>query len=65
MVSAGFSLPVVGAMLGHTQPATTHRYAHLLDDPLREAANKVGSIMGGLVAKPSKRRPLKVVAGGK
>ena len=65
MVSAGFSLPVVGAMLGHSQPMTTARYAHLLDDPLREAANKVGALMSGLTAKPSKRKPLKVVAGGK
>jgi hypothetical protein len=24
------------ALLGHTQPATTARYAHLLDDPLRK-----------------------------
>jgi integrase len=57
MVSAGFSLPVVGAMLGHTQAATTQRYAHLMDNPLREAANKMGSLMGGLVtAKPSKRK---------
>jgi integrase len=65
MVSAGFSLPVVGAMLGHTQPATTARYAHLLDDPLREAANKVGALMSGLTTKPSKRKPLKTVTGGK
>ena len=28
LVSAGFSLPIIGALLGHTQPATTHRYAH-------------------------------------
>jgi integrase len=65
MVSAGFSLPVVGAMLGHSQPMTTARYAHLLDDPLREAANKVGALMSGLTAKPSKRKGLKLVRGGK
>ena len=29
---------VIGKMLGHTQPSTTHRYAHLLDEPLRNAA---------------------------
>lgn len=38
LVSNGASLPVVGAMLGHSQPNTTARYAHLMDQPLREAA---------------------------
>jgi integrase len=47
LVSAGFSLPVIGALLGHSNPATTHRYSHLLDDPLREAAERVGAIVGG------------------
>jgi hypothetical protein len=32
-------------MLGHTQPATTARYAHLLDDPRRKAADTVGAII--------------------
>ncbi len=30
LASAGQSLPVIGALLGHTQPQTTARYAHLL-----------------------------------
>jgi site-specific recombinase XerD len=38
IVSAGSSLPIVGALLGHTQMATTARYSHLLDQPLRDAA---------------------------
>ena len=29
LASAGQSLPVICALLGHTQPATTARYAHL------------------------------------
>ena len=37
--SGGYSLPVIGALLGHAQPQTTARYAHLADDPIR-AANK-------------------------
>ncbi|MCC3305539.1 tyrosine-type recombinase/integrase [Sneathiella sp. HT1-7] len=41
LVSSGVSLPIVGKLLGHTQPQTTQRYAHLADDPLREAANKM------------------------
>jgi integrase len=47
LVSAGFSLPSIGALLGHTQPATTHRYAHLQDDPLRAATERVGAIIAG------------------
>ncbi|MCZ6774307.1 MAG: tyrosine-type recombinase/integrase, partial [Proteobacteria bacterium] len=41
-VAGGLSLPVIGALLGHSQPATTARYAHLADDPLRQAANITG-----------------------
>ena len=44
LVSNGVSLPIVGRLLGHTQPQTTQRYAHLADDPLREAANVFGGI---------------------
>lgn len=42
LVNQGASLPLIGAMLGHTQVATTARYVHLYDDPLREAAELVG-----------------------
>lgn len=38
---SGHSLPMIGALLGHTQPATTQRYAHLADDPLRDASEKI------------------------
>ena len=39
---AGMSLPVIGALLGHRETATTARYAHLSDDPLRAAADSIG-----------------------
>jgi integrase len=45
LVSAGASLPLIGQMLGHTQPVTTARYAHLFDDPLRRAAETVGEFI--------------------
>ena len=32
-VGSGMSLPMIGKLLGHTQPATTARYAHLAADP--------------------------------
>jgi integrase len=47
LASAGLSLPVIGALLGHTQPSTTARYAHLFDDPLRAATERVGAIVTG------------------
>ena len=37
----GLSLPIIGRLLGHTQVRTTLRYAHLADDPVREAADKI------------------------
>jgi integrase len=39
---AGLSLHLVGALLGHRQPATTARYAHLAEDPVRDASERVG-----------------------
>jgi integrase len=40
---AGISLPIIGKMLGHSQAETTQRYAHLADDPLRQATDTVSS----------------------
>jgi integrase len=40
---SGMGLPILGKLLGHTQTATTARYAHLDADPLRRASNKIGS----------------------
>jgi integrase len=41
--STGMGLPIIGKMLGHTQAATTHRYAHLASDPVKAAAATVAS----------------------
>ncbi len=40
--AGGLSLPMIGALLGHTQAATTLRYAHLAADPLKQAADMIG-----------------------
>lgn len=40
--SGGLSLPMIGKLLGHTQTATTERYAHLASDPLRAANEAIG-----------------------
>jgi integrase len=41
-VAGNLSLPLVGALLGHSQPATTARYAHLAADPVKAASEVVG-----------------------
>lgn len=41
--AGGLSLPVIGALLGHSQPSTTARYAHLAASPLHDAADAIGA----------------------
>ena len=45
LAAQNLSLPTIGALLGHTQAQTTNRYAHLIDDKLREATNGVGKLI--------------------
>lgn len=52
LASSGLSLPIIGQLLGHSQTATTARYAHLLDDPLRAATERAGEIITA-AGKPS------------
>jgi integrase len=40
---ASLGLPIIGKLLGHSQAATTHRYAHLDADPMRRAPEAIGS----------------------
>lgn len=40
---ASLGLPIVGKLLGHSQPQTTARYAHLDADPLRRASDIIGA----------------------
>ena len=48
-VSKGMSLPMLGKLLGHTQPQTTARYAHLMAKPMTEAATQVTDVIGDLM----------------
>jgi len=50
-VSSGHGLPIVGRLLGHTQASTTHRYAHLADDPLRRAASQIGATISAAMGR--------------
>jgi integrase len=47
LVSGGASLPLIGSLLGHSNPTTTHRYSHLFDEPQRAAVERVGAIITG------------------
>jgi len=52
---AGVGLPILGRLLGHTQPVTTARYAHLADDPLQHAADHISAeIASRLANRPQK-----------
>ena len=51
--AGGLSLPIIGKLLGHTQAATTRRYAHLADDPLRKATERVGALVTAAGNKPA------------
>lgn len=52
-VAGGATLPVIGALLGHSQPAVTARYAHLAAAPLVAASTAVAARLStALGAKP-------------
>jgi integrase len=40
--ASGLSLPIIGALLGHKDSQTTQRYAHLIGEPLQQAASLIG-----------------------
>ena len=46
-VATGGSLPMIGRMLGHSEPKTTQRYAHLTDDPIHRLTQATGEVISG------------------
>ena len=52
-IGAGVSLglPIIGKLLGHSQPSTTARYAHLDADPMRRAATQIGNTISAVMDK--------------
>jgi len=58
-IGAGSSLglPIVGKLLGHSQPQTTARYAHLDADPLRRATDMIGEhILRAMAPSPAQAK---------
>ena len=57
---AGMSLPIIGKLLGHSQPQTTARYAHLAADPVRAASNLIGNEISAAMngTKPGRKRTM-------
>jgi len=57
-ISAGLSLPVIGALLGHKDVSTTQRYAHLANDTARQVADEVAGVVavaiGMAAARPAR-----------
>ncbi len=51
--SGGLGLPIVGKLLGHEAPATTARYAHIDNDPLRRASERIGATIAAALGETS------------
>jgi integrase len=57
LVSSGASLALIGALVGHSNPLTTARYAHPYDDPMRKAVDSIGAVIVN-AGKPVETTPL-------
>ena len=40
---------MIGKLLGHTQVQTTARYAHLANDPVKQAASRVSDTIARVI----------------
>ena len=59
-VAGGSGLFLIGKLLGHAHVATTSRYAHLADDPLKDAADRISaSISAAMEGKTGDLLPMK------
>jgi site-specific recombinase XerD len=59
-VTQGIPLYTVGKLLGHRHASTSQRYAHLADDPLRAASERIGAHLAaamGATAQQAEDRP--------
>jgi integrase len=53
--ASGLGLPIIGALLGHTQASTTQRYAHLAQDPLKAAAELISTKINAAMKEKTKK----------
>jgi integrase len=59
LASGGASLPLIGALLGHSNPKTTARYTHLFDDVQRDAVERVAAIHSAAGKETADGTPIK------
>ena len=56
----GLALPIIGRLLGHTQTATTARYAHLDNDPLRRASESIAGRIAAALDGNGQKSPVPI-----
>ncbi|MFO0271937.1 MAG: tyrosine-type recombinase/integrase, partial [Gemmatimonadota bacterium] len=61
-ISHGVPLAIVGRLLDHKRSDTTQRYAHLLRDPLQDAAATTAAALTAAMGDPAPVPPAVVVA---
>lgn len=59
--AGGASLLMIGKLLGHSNPATTARYAHLIDDPLKRVSESVGNRLSAAFKAVGERTAAEIV----
>jgi integrase len=52
LASSGVSMVLIGKLLGHRSPSSTHRYVHLFKNPQLEATNRAGAIIAATAGVP-------------
>lgn len=58
--AGGYSLPVIGALLGHSQATTTARYTHLANDPVRQASEATAANIAAAMQNESSAEVLSI-----
>jgi integrase len=56
-LARGGSLPLIGKLLGHSQPQTTARYAHLSQSPVSDLAEATGATIAAALGANQPNRP--------
>jgi integrase len=53
LASSGASLSLIGVLLAHRSPSSTHRYIHLFKDAQLEATNRAGAVIAADAPEPA------------